>query len=179
MKTIVVLVILLTASNLASAQSTNDQCHVYVVDIAASRKAFDDLRETGDADADAKKLLVGQTTFPVFMTSFQEEQLTTKHYRFPHSKLIITASVYYTDESMPSYGNGKYDVNDQSMLIGILVSTKALKSAVSSSTPKSALAETTYDEWTNKVRAKQYVRIRGRSFLIGIECDCAAKRKPR
>lgn len=179
MKTIITVLILLAASSVAFAQSNDDVCHVYVVDVAVSSKALDNFRETGNPEADAKTLSAGQTLFPEFRTSFQEENLTTKHYPFPNSKLIITASVYYTDESMPSYGNGKYDVNDQSILIGIIVSKKAQESALTASTPNSAITEVTYDEWTNKVRAKQYVKVRGRLYLVGIECDCAAKRKPK
>lgn len=179
MKIIIAVLILLAASSVAFAQSNEDVCHVYVVDVAVAGKALNNFRETGNLEADTKALMAGQTFFSAFRTSFQEEQLTTKHYPFPTSKLTITASVYYTDESMPSYGNGKYDVNGQSMLIGIVVSKKAQESALADSTPNSAITEVTYDEWTNKVRAKQYVKVRGRSYLIGIECDCAVKRKPK
>jgi hypothetical protein len=179
MKIILAIITLLVASSVTFAQSNEDVCHVYLVDVAVSSKALDNFRETGNPEADAKALSAGQTLFPEFRTSFQEEQLTTKHYPFPSSKLIITASVYYTDESMPSYGNGKYDVNDQSMLIGIMVSKKAQESALTASTPNSAIVEVTYDEWTNKVRAKQYVKVGGLLYLVGIECDCAAKRKSK
>ena len=182
LKTIAVaLLTLLALSSVAVAQSTEDVCHVYVVDGAKARRALENFRETGDEEADARAFArassVGQTLFPEFRTSFAEERLTTNHYPFPGSKLVITASVYYTDESMASSGRGNIEVNDQSMMVGISVSNKAQKSAVFSSTLNAAVTEVTYDEYTNKVRAKQYVKVRGRSYLVGIECDCMAKRK--
>jgi hypothetical protein len=178
MKVVIGCLILVAASATASAQSSDDLCHVYIVDVRTAQRAFDNFHEQGNAEANAKQLSMGETRFPAFRTSFQEETLTTRHYSFPHSKLVITASVYYTDESMSSYPNGKYDVSDQSILLGIAVSNKARKSALTDSALKSAMAEATYDEGTNKVRAKQYVNVRGRSYLIGIECDCARKRIP-
>jgi hypothetical protein len=179
MQIIIAVLILLVASSSGFAQSNEDVCHVYVVDVAEASNALDNFRETGNPETDAKALSAGQTLFPEFRTSFREEQLTTKYYPFPNSKLTITASIYYTDESMASYGDGKYDVKDQSMLIGIVVSKKAQESAITASTPNSAITEVTYDEWTNKVRAKQYVKVGRGVYLIGLECDCAAKRKPR
>lgn len=172
---------LLTVPSLAVAQSTGDVCHVYVVDGAKATRALENFRETGDEEADrrsyARATSAGQTLFNEFRTTFEEERLTTKHYPFPGSKLVITASVYYTDESMASAGHGNIEVNDQSMTVGISVSNKAAKSALASATPNAAVTEVTYDEHTNKVRAKQYVRVRGRSYLVGIECDCMAKRR--
>ena len=149
-----------------------DTCHVYVVDVKAAAKALDNFKETGNEEADAKALSVGQTVFPEFRTSFIEEKLTTKHYDFPGHKFIITASVYYTDESMASVGNREIEVNDQSILIGVAVAPKAQLSALSSSTSNSAITEVTYDEYTNVIRAKQYVTVRGRSYLVGIQCNC-------
>ncbi len=158
------------ASTIAAAQSYQDRCHVYVVDVAAVRKAVETFRETGNAQADAKALSVGQTAFPEFVTVFDEEQLTTKHYPFPGSKLIITASVYYTDESLASDGEGQYKVNDQSMVIGVSVSNKIRKSALFDDAPNSAVAEVTLDEHLHTVRAKQYIQVGKRSYLVGIQC---------
>src|SRR5690349_8520945 len=87
MKIIIVILILLAASTMTFAQSKYDVCQVYVVDVAAARKAFDNFHERDDAEAYARTSSVGQTLFPPFRTTFQEEELTTKHYRFPHSKL--------------------------------------------------------------------------------------------
>jgi hypothetical protein len=37
----------------------------------------------------------------------------------------------------------------------------------------------TYDQYTNKVRAQKFVTMRGRLFLVGIECDCMANQRPK
>jgi hypothetical protein len=158
------------------AQTVKDTCHVYVVDVAKASRALDDFRETGNKEADAKALAVGQTIFPEFSPLVGEEELTTKHYPFPGSKLVITASVYYTDESMASQGQGEFVSHSESMLIGVTVSARAKPDAITASAGESAIAEVTYDQYTNKVRAKKYIRVNGRSYLVGIECDCMTER---
>jgi hypothetical protein len=160
------------------AQSGMDACHVYVIDIAKSKQAFENFQTTGNAEADEKALGAGQTLFPAFNPVIGEEELTTKHYPFPGSKLVITASVYYTDESMASHPHGGFTGHAESMLIGIMVGSKAKHNAVSAGN-ESSIAEVTYDQFTNIVRAKKYVTVRGRSYLVGIECDCMVeKQKP-
>jgi hypothetical protein len=161
------------------AQTGNDACHVYVVDVAKSRRAFERFRETGDEEADAKALSVGQTVFTEFFPAIGEEELTTKHYPFPGSRLVITASVFYTDESLASYGVGEYRLNAQSIVIGVLVSRRAQPSALGDTSGDAAITEVTYDEYTNKVRAKKYVRVQGRNFLLGIECDCMVEKRKK
>ncbi len=93
---------ILLLSSVGAAQNKGDACHVYVVDAAQAQKAFDAFLESGKADVDNKALSAGQTLFPEFRTVIGEEELTNKTYQFPGSKLMITASVFYTDESMAS-----------------------------------------------------------------------------
>jgi hypothetical protein len=176
-KTLLAAFMLASLATASAAQSTEDACHVYVVDVVKARRAFENFKETGNKEADAKALSAGQTVFPEFYTSFGEEELTTKHYTFPGSKLIITASVYYTDESMASHSVGVYQLNDQSMVIGVLFSSKAQPSAIGDTSGDAAIAEVTYDQYTNKVRAKKYVRVAGRNYLLGIECDCMTEKR--
>ena len=156
----------------ANAQTGSDACHVYIVDIAKSQRAFERLRQTGNEGADDKALAAGQTLFPEFYPLVGEEELTTKHYPFPKSKLVITASVFYTDESMASHPHGSFASHSESMLIGVTVANKAKPDAISASGGQSSITEVTYDEYTNIVRAKKYVTVRGRSYLVGIQCDC-------
>jgi hypothetical protein len=164
--------IMLLALSGAAAQNRSDACHVYVVDVVKARKAFEDFHETGNKEQDAKALSVGTTIAGEFSTRIAEEVGTTRSYPFPvpGSKLTITATVYYTDESMASH-----DTND-SILVGILVSPQAQDDAIFS--PDSAVAEVTHDEHTNKVRVKRYFKVRGRSYLVGLECDCKASGQP-
>jgi hypothetical protein len=90
-----------------------------------------------------------------------EEELTTKSYRFPGTRLMITASVYYTDESMSSAEGS------DSMTIGIAISPKSLKNALTAE--HNAASEVTSNK-VDTVRAKKYLRVNGRLYLIGIEC---------
>jgi len=146
----------------AQTQNRGDRCHVYIVDVQKARKAFESFSDTGDAKVDVKALTVGQKMFPEFLTVLGEEQLTTKTYRFPGSRLVITASVYYTDESMASS-----QTND-SMTLGVTVSRRAVADATAGE--NIAIVEVTYNDNTDTVRAKKYLRVNGRLYLVGIEC---------
>jgi len=152
----------------AAAQTRGDLCHVYVVDIETARKAFESLRETDNARADAKALAAGQTVFPEFRSVIGEEILTTKSYPFPGSKLVITASVFYTDESMAS------SEGVDSMLIAITVSDKSQKDALSSE--NNSVAEITLNQ-RDTVRTKKYLKVSGRLYLVGMECRCKERKK--
>jgi len=162
------LIVLLALSS-AGAQSRSDACHVYVVDVATARKAAASFTETGNDEADAKALSVGQTLFPEFRPVVGEEELTTKTYRFPRSNLIITASVYYTDESMASAEGS------DSMLVGIVVSPKVLRDALAAE--NNAVSEVTNNDKLDTVRAKKYLRVNHRLYLLGIECRCKERTK--
>jgi hypothetical protein len=130
--------------------------------VAKAKTAVKSFHESGDAAADAKALSVGQTVFPEFRPVIGEEELTTKAYRFPESNFSITASVYYTDESMASVHGA------DSMLVGIVVSPRAQTNALSAE--NNAVAEMTYGDHVDTVRAKRYLRVKDRLYLVGIEC---------
>ena len=161
-----------------AAQTGADSCHVYVVDLAKSTRALKTVEKAESEEAVTKALSVAQTIFPEFRPTIGEEELTTKHYSFPGSKLVITASVYYTDESMASHGEGASASRNDSILIGIIVSSRGEESAIEPQAGN-AITEVTYDQYTNTIRAKQYVKVRGRMYLVGIECDCMSDKKPR
>lgn len=153
---------LLLAASLAEAQTRSDVCHVYVVDVAKATRAVRSFRESGDAGADAKALAAGQTIFAEFRPVIGEEELTTKTYRFPESNLMITASVYYTDESMASVRGS------DSMLLGIVISPRGQANAISAE--NNAVAELTAGDNVDTARAKKYLKVKGRLYLVGIEC---------
>jgi hypothetical protein len=73
---------------------------------------------------------------------------------------------------MASHPHGSFAGHSESMLIGVTVANKAKPDAISASGGQSSITEVTYDEYTNIVRAKKYVTVRGRSYLVGIQCDC-------
>ena len=161
-----------------AAQTGADACHVYVLDLAKSNRALKTAEKAESEEAVAKALASAQTIFPEFRPTIGEEELTTKHYSFPGSKLVITASVYYTDESMASHGEEAASSRNDSMLIGITVANRAKASAIEPQAGN-AITEVTYDQYTNKIRAKQHLKVLGRMYLVGIECDCMADRRPR
>lgn len=158
---------LIVLSGVALAQSKSDACHVYVVDVEKAKQAFENFHDTGNAKADAQAMSAAQTVFPEFRTVVAEEALTTKTYAFPDSKLVITASVFYTDESMPA----------ESMVLGIVVSGKAQANAISAA--DNAAAEVVYNQYTDIVRAKKFLSVAGKSYLVGIECRCKTESKPK
>jgi hypothetical protein len=119
--------------------------------------------------ADAKVLSVGQTVFPEFHPLVGEEEITTKTYPFPGSNLVITASLYYTDESMASAEGA------DSMLVGIAISPKAQRDATSAE--NNAVAEVTVNAPQDTVRAKKHTKVNGRLYLVGIECRCKERSK--
>jgi hypothetical protein len=161
---------LLAAANFASAQSRSDRCHVYVVDVKATQQ----FSEKTDLNALARKSKQDQEavinaaglgkTFDEFATKVGEEELTTRTFPFPYSKQVITASVFYTDESLVSNGNS------DSILLAISVGAKPYNDAISA--PDAAIAEVSYDQNTEAVRVKRNVVVNGREYLIGLECRC-------
>ena len=164
-KTLLTALIVLSCAVVSSAQSRGDLCHVYVVDVETARKAFESVSETGRVPSG---VATGQTVFPEFRSVIGEEDLTTRTYPFPGNKLVITASVFYTDESMAS-AEGV-----DSMLIAVAVSEKAQKDAMSSE--NNAVAEVTMNQ-RDTVRTKKYLRINGRLYLVGMECRCKERKQ--
>ena len=166
------LVLLMTLSTIGAAngRAAQDRCHVYAVDVAAAKRA---LELSGDEQAQIKAMKAAETMFPEFVLTPKEEELTTKHFRLPGSTQVITASVYYTDESMASAEGS------DSIIVGVAVGPREIENAVAFPAMNSSIAETVYGGHTGKVRAKQYVKINGKLFLVGIECDCGVKSPPQ
>jgi hypothetical protein len=151
----------------AIAQSATDACHVYVVDVKAAQKAYESLGSNSSQEAQAKALASVMKILGEFPAIVGEEELTTKSFLFPESKLVVTASVFYTDESMPA----------DSITLGLVVSDKAVKDAIGA--PNNAAAEANYTEQTKIVRVKKYVEVNGRSFLVGLQCDHRSQNAPK
>ncbi len=122
-----------------------------------------------DIEAANKALLAGKTVNGLtilgrFAPVIAEERLTTKNYPLAGTKLFVTASVYYTDESMFS---SKTKTSD-SVYVGIAVSGKPHDNAME--VLGSANVEVTYTEFTDTVRQKTRLMSKGRSYLVGVEC---------
>jgi len=73
---------------------------------------------------------------------------------------------------MASHPHGEFASHSESMQIGVTVGTRAKRDAISGGN-EASIAEVTYDQFTNIVRAKKYVTV----YLVGIECDCMAEKR--
>lgn len=154
--------IVLFAVAMAPAQTRKDVCHVYVVNVDVARKAA--------AEGDVKAMAAAQTSFPEFNPVMGEEELTTKTFRLPGSNHIITASVYYTDESMASASGS------DSMVVAIVAAPEAQKDALSAE--NNAVSEVTDNAQLDTVRAKKFLKVNGQLYLVGMECRCKERTKP-
>ena len=132
------------------------------MDVLKAQKAHEAYHDTGDPARDTKALAAAQVVFPEFRTVRGEEELTTKSYRFPRSRLHITAGVFYTDESMASAAGL------DSMLLAVAVSPRPVKDVFSAE--NNAVAELTAAN-SDAARVKQYVRVAGRLYLVGLQCN--------
>ncbi|HEX7773587.1 MAG TPA: hypothetical protein VF435_14280 [Pyrinomonadaceae bacterium] len=65
-----------SASGSAAQKQGKDVCHVYVVDVAKSKRAFDTVRQADNEEAVEKALAAGQIIFPEFRPTIGEEELT-------------------------------------------------------------------------------------------------------
>ena len=153
------ILMLLLISVATVAQGNTDACHVYWVDVKAAQQAFENLGRNATPQAQARALSSVMKILGEFTAKIAEEELTTKSFPFPDSKQVITASVYYTDESMPH----------SSVMLAIVIADKAQESALSSA--NNAVAEVNYDENTKAVRVRKYVEMNGRFFLVGLQCN--------
>jgi hypothetical protein len=152
------------------ASGAGDTCHVYVIDVEATQK----LREKMSADDFSAKTRQEQEAivnssgatkvYEEFTPKVGEEELTTKTYPFPKGAQVITASVFYTDESMRS------KTSSDSMLLAISVAAKASSDALSA--PDAAVTEITYGENTDTVRLKKNLILDGHLYVVGLECRC-------
>ena len=157
--------ILFCAPTFSAGRNLSDYCHVYLIDMNVAEKAFQKV-PTGDDQKDARLLGSGITILGRFSPKIGEEELTTRNYQMPGAGQIIIASVYYTDEMMFSTKSDTVE----SMLIGIAVSNKTQNSAFEAQ--NSAASEITYSENTDTVRVKTLTRVKGRQYLVGLECRC-------
>ncbi|MDX6694031.1 MAG: hypothetical protein QOF02_1634 [Blastocatellia bacterium] len=155
---------LLTFSQMVVAQSSADACHVYLIDNELAQKAMETYdkatteQEREKASANGWVRILGE-----FSPQVGEEELTTRSFNLPGSKSVITASVFYTDEMMPSATGAN------SMLLGIVIADKPQANALFA--PHNAVAEVTYNQYTDTVRVKTTIKIGGRDFLVGLQCQ--------
>ena len=143
MKLILLLLVMLLAIG-ASAQSKScfphcHQCEIYAADIA-SKKTL-------------KKVEFSPLT--------GEEELTNKLFLIPGTKLMVIASVFYTDESMAS------KAGQDSMQLALAVSHRSWPDAFRS--PNNAITEITLATF-DTARVHTSVQVGSRRLLVSMEC---------
>ena len=172
--TFLLLLSLIFLANPLIGQTKADKCEVYLVDVKAAQEAFDEYLKNGPAKPDA--LSKAAQTLGKFDTEIGEEVLTTRHFAFPNSRLIITASVFYTDESFGARKPGEKVVYDTSILLGLVVAKKEVPDAIHAQ--DNAVAEATYSSDTLGARVKKLLTVDGREYLLGLQCLCNGAVEP-
>src|SRR4051812_23776096 len=86
-----VLVMMFSASVVFTQTKYSDRCTVVVVEITG--------RKLSDFE-NARPLNLREKELGTFDTTIGEEELTTRSYQLPKTKLFVVASVWYTDESI-------------------------------------------------------------------------------
>jgi hypothetical protein len=115
------------------------------------------------ADIAAKRVLKKVEFSPVI----GEEELTNKVFRIPETNLTVTASVFYTDESMAS------KAGQDSIQLALAVSKRAWPDAFQS--PNNAVSEVTLATF-DTARVQTNVRFGFRKLLVSMECkDTSSK----
>lgn len=149
MKLILLLLVMLLAIG-ASAQSNScfphcHQCEIYAADIAS------------------KKILKKVEFSPLT----GEEELTNKVFRIPGTSLTVTASVFYTDESMAS------KAGQDSIQLALAVSKRGLPDAFRS--PNNAVSEVTLATF-DTARVQTNFRSGSRRLLVSMECKVTSSK---
>ena len=144
-------------ANAVFAQNNPDSCEVYLVDRQAAGKVFETLtaaktREEAEEIMNSAVKVLGKFTREV-----GEEVLTSRTFSIPNSRLNATASVMYTDEFQ------------ERMLLGIAVSKEAKRNALDDL--DSAVAEVSYSDKPYSLRVKQFIKLGGRPFTVGVFCQ--------
>jgi hypothetical protein len=115
------------------------QCEIYVADISS------------------KRILKTVQFSPLT----GEEELTNRVFRIPGTRMMVTASVFYTDESMAS------NAGQDSIKLGLAVSKRSWPQAFAS--PNNAVTEVTLHSF-DTARVETNIRSGSSRLLVGMEC---------
>ena len=147
-----ILLLLLLINGAASQTKYSDRCAVESVDV------------TGMKDSDFENdnaLKLKSIKLAKFDTVVYEEELTTRAFRLPRTKLFVVASVWYTDESMAG------EDSQDSMSLGLAISQKPKRDVLSSM--QYAEAEVLLKHF-EVARVTTIFKTQSRSFYIVMEC---------
>src|SRR5256885_1282740 len=148
----IISIVLLVTVN-AFSQHDAKGCHVYTVDTVLAEKMMEHLNECEKTPAKC-----GIVEFPAFMPVIGEEEVTTKTYKFPLSSLTITATVFFTDETLTS------SKGSDSVVMTITLAHSSPKDVQANE--NSAQAEFSLVSNADAMRVKRYYRVEGKQYLV-------------
>jgi hypothetical protein len=140
--------LLLCGSSFAQRVYNSDRCEVAAAEITG-KKSEDEFKKL-------KPIQLG-----AFDTIIGEEELTTRVYRLPRTKLFVIASIFYTDESMAS------DRGNDSISMSLAISTKPKRDVLNSLSYSDAEAP---EEGFDVGRVTTMYKAGRRVFMIVMEC---------
>ncbi|HEX8846121.1 MAG TPA: hypothetical protein VF791_15830 [Pyrinomonadaceae bacterium] len=146
------LLIFCSGGVLAQETKTSDRCTVGVIEITGIKTA--DLENDSSPQSKFKEL-------GTFDTVIGEEELTTKSFRLPKTKLYIVAGVWYTDESMAG------EDSQDSVSLELTISPTPKRNILSGL--QFAKAEVLSKDF-DVARVASIYKTRRRSFYIVMEC---------
>jgi hypothetical protein len=133
------------------------RCHVYAVDTEGGKRLMEAM-QAGKLTLEEAKAKVPELEkrLPAFNAPIAEEQPVTRHFDLPGTPLKISATVMFTDESMPVAVN--------SLWLGLAVGNEKVADALTAT--GAVIAEDTY-----KLLVKTKRLIDNRQWVIGAECQ--------
>lgn len=149
--------------------SQGDRCYVYAVDVERGRELVKDLAKIEAMSEEEQKALASQVEkhFEPFSPEMGEEELTTQHYQLPFAEGVITASVYYTDESTAVEVGGRSAVLETMMLCVVLADGEEANACEAEG---GAVAETAAG-YALKNRIMTRAERSGRKYIVGMVCE--------
>lgn len=160
---LIVLILISNIYNLAQQVTDSHRCTVVVADISKVKSLDSDNEDFEDDSPEIKSQEIGK-----FDTVIGEEELIVKSFKLPDTKLFVTASVFYTDESMA----GK-DSQD-SMSLEIMISSKPERNALSAiNFAESEVLSKNFEV----ARASTIYKTGKKKFMIIMECRANTRPK--
>ncbi|HUU13983.1 MAG TPA: hypothetical protein VM182_09770 [Terriglobia bacterium] len=153
-----------------------DQCQVYLLDVEAGRAALEEYFKSHDQQQ-VKDTPDPENTLGTFSAEVGEEKLTTRHFPIPQTKLVVTAGVFYTDESMILQKKGAKTPTYESIVLVIALSEREMDNPYD--VADNAIAETTYTEDTLGAKVSKRIMINGKPFELGMDCHCNGSTPPQ
>lgn len=167
--------VFLTCALVAAGQNTDRQaqgydCHVYAVNLDLAREIVKQIYSKSGVTPDELKEAAkkGDLRLGEFKAEIGEEVTTTRSFPIPGTGSTVTVTVFFTDESMALA---------ESVWQGVYVGDKAVENALLPT--GAAITEVNFDEHTFKVLTKQRVSLKGKPWVVGLQCQTMSDERRR